>query len=206
MPSAVSGRAPRRSDDESSRSQEIAMHAPNSHRRRALRGRRWRLPRGPGRGRRPLRAELGLARPAAHAAVVPRRQVRHLHPLGRLLRAGLGRGRRIRRVVLEPHRRPEARRTSGGSSTRRTTARRSTTRTSPRCSRPSCSTPTSGPTSSPAPGRSTSCPPRSTTTASPSGPAPRPAAPGAAPGTPSRSAPSATCWASWPTAVRKQAA
>ena len=52
-----------------------------------------------------LPAHLGVDRPAAHAGLVHRRQVRHLHPLGRLLGARLRPGdpgqAGLRRVVLE---------------------------------------------------------------------------------------------------------
>ena len=45
----------------------------------------------PGR-RAALPAEVGIARPTALPGMVSRRQIRHFHPLGRLLRAGLGQG------------------------------------------------------------------------------------------------------------------
>ena len=53
---------------------------------------------------RPLPADGGIPVDAPAAAVVPRRQVRHLHPLGHLLGAGLGARRPgIRRVALAQH-------------------------------------------------------------------------------------------------------
>src|SRR5258708_1169085 len=55
-----------------------------------------------------LRAQLAIARPTPLSQLVPRRQVWHLHPLGSLLGARLGRFKRVRRMVLEPHRGQES--------------------------------------------------------------------------------------------------
>ena len=91
--------------------------------------------RGHGGGRGPVRGRLALARALPGAGVVRGRQVRHLHPLGRLLRAGVR-----QRVVPAQDVPAKARRSS--STTSRPTARRpsSATRTSSRSSRPRSST------------------------------------------------------------------
>ena len=94
--------------------------------------------------------------------VVPRRQVRHLHPLGRVPRAGL------RQRVVPPQHVPEGRQPSS-STTSRPTARRpsSATRTSSRSSRRRSSTPDAWAELFKEPARSSSCRSPSTTTASP---------------------------------------
>ena len=83
---------------------------------------------------RPVQADLGLARRLQRPGLVPGRQVRHLHPLGRLLRAGLR-----QRVVPAQHVSSRARQSS--SITSRPTARRhsSATRISSRSSKPKSS-------------------------------------------------------------------
>ena len=49
---------------------------------------------------RPVSADVGIARRAARAGLVPGREVRHLHPLGRLFGPLVRRSQGIRRVVL----------------------------------------------------------------------------------------------------------
>ena len=117
-----------------------------------------------------------------------------------------GKTGRIRRVVLEPHLRQEAGQSLVAVPQEELRRGVRLPGLRPAVPRGTVRRRTSGPISSPAPARSTSCPPRSTTRASACGPAPRPAATGAGPGMPSRPARIATCWAIWPTAVRKRRA
>ncbi len=84
----------------------------------------------------PVRGRLAVARALRGAGVVPRRQVRHLHPLGRLLRAGLR-----QRVVPAQHVPAGHARVRAPRRDLRPAVDSSATRTSSRSSRPSSSTP-----------------------------------------------------------------
>ena len=98
----------------------------------ACRDRRRRQPR-------PLPAELGIARPLPDAAMVPRRQVRHLHPLGRVLRA------RVRQRVVSAQHVPRGHaRVQASRRHLRPASTSSATRISSRSSRPRSSTPRVG--------------------------------------------------------------
>ena len=129
-------------------------------------------------------------------AVVPGRQVRHLHPLGRLLRA------RLRQRVVPAQHVPAGRRRSSRTTSRPTArSRSSATRTSSRMFKAEkFDAAALGARSSRRPARSTSCRWPSTTTASPCTTAASPT------GARRRWGRSATSSASWPQAVRGRGA